>query len=143
MSHTELSRVQCSLLITKYLPIPVSEYNLDFPEDEDDHHILPSWVDVTPTPVNLRDDEGWDRDNTGEYITVVNARTLKVECPYNNHMGTEGAIWSYGLTRGHHVFAVMWPRDQRIFYEAHVSLQTLYLTSSKLLNIYLRSYVRI
>ena len=57
----------------------VTEYNLDLlEEDYIDLYNEPTWVHMTPTAVHLHNDEGWDRQNTGEYITIINARTVKV-----------------------------------------------------------------
>ena len=78
------------------------------------------WLESPVLPLN--EENGWDRSNTGQYVTVVNSRTLKIECNYHEQTGVDGAIWDKGFSKGKHVFAFMWPRDQRIYYESQVTV---------------------
>lgn len=75
---------------------------------------------LKPLELPRLDDSGWDRNNVGQFITIVSARTIKLECDYVEHSGSDGVIWNRGFSEGKHVFAIMWPRDQRVIYGSQV-----------------------
>lgn len=78
------------------------------------------WERDSPTCGIQTEADGWDRENHGDNITVTSWRGIRVVCSLEGQLPSDAAVWSRGFTTGRHVFAIMWPRDQRIYYGADI-----------------------
>ena len=90
---------------------------------------VPEWISHRPTLAH-NDDTGWCRNNLSPNLLLLNAKTLRVCQPHSpESCVTDGAICNRGFCKGKHVFAFMWPRDQRFSPEASICLGIGYHTT--------------
>ncbi|ELT93128.1 hypothetical protein CAPTEDRAFT_195780 [Capitella teleta] len=81
------------------------------------HTQTPAWHSLTPVSP-AADASGWVRSPISRSLTVVNNRTLQVDSAEETNV----AVWDRSFNAGKHVFAILWPREQRVFYGACVSI---------------------
>ncbi len=68
---------------------------------------------------------GWNRSNMGTDISILGAKCIKVATPQKehfSHLAFQGAMSNMGFAHGRHIFAFMWPRNQRYIKGAHLTV---------------------
>ncbi len=91
---------------------------------------IPYWItDHTVLVKSLADDKyNWVRDNMGPDISTVSSRCLRFSFPAKNSYEYQGALCNKGHTSGKHVYAIMWPRDQKYNPDAYLCIGIGYTT---------------
>ena len=88
----------------------------------------PSWISEPLIKTLQSDRYHWMRDNIGSSISVVSSRCLRFNFTLKEESNFEAAMCNKGHTKGKHVYAIMWPRDQKYSPEAHLSIGIGYST---------------
>ena len=64
---------------------------------------------------------GWAKDIEGPGISYVNSRTLRFVA-LRKDISITAAIYNVGMSSGKHVFACMWPRNQKYIKKGYLSI---------------------
>ena len=88
----------------------------------------PSWISEPLIKTLQSDRYHWMRDNIGSSISVVSSRCLRFSFALKEESNFEAAMCNKGHTKGKHVYAIMWPTDQKYSPEAHLSIGIGYST---------------